>query len=105
MTAHQIIRDALAIRLRKPAPSVQCACCKAMLDPEDFRPDLFADATEIEAWFCGAVCTGCMDDHVRAEDTGAWINRDEAWRDDDGGYWQHPTPGGYEPSYDRDRFA
>jgi hypothetical protein len=93
--AHQIIRDALAIRLRKATGTVQCMCCKGMLDPEDFRPDLFADATEMAEWFSGPVCFGCMDDLVKTEDTGAWLLRKDAIQDWRGDWWQEP-PDGYD---------
>jgi hypothetical protein len=99
--AHQIIRDALAIRLRKATGTVQCMCCKGMLDPEDFRPDLFADATEMAEWFGGSVCTDCMDELVKVRDTSAWMRRSDAFEIDDD-WWQNPP--GYEPSYDRHRF-
>lgn len=44
-------------------PSIRCACCRDLLHPEDFRPDLYPESftAPLHDRYGPNVCAGCMD--------------------------------------------
>ena len=66
----------------------QCPCCgdtygEYGFDAKDYPHEM---VNSITAQFRAPVCIYCMDDLIRAEDTGDWIKVEDAF-EDDGSYF------------------
>jgi hypothetical protein len=65
-------------------PAIECQCCNDHLHRDDFRPNDFTHAEQIEAYYGGPVCCACMDSLVVCE-CGKVMPRDDAYSDGEGG--------------------